>query len=401
MNNNTEGAQFIHSLYPGLYTSNIVSSPELSDLHITKGVWIKYNQGSDHTPLVDSLKGHGTGWYTAVDNTAKIQLTGGDFYVYYSNDKYGEPTIPRVAIRMHDSNIAEIRGIAKDQNLDPFIGDVLQDKLTEFGTQGELYNKKVTDMKKVTEISEKVDSGEPLSNDDLRFLYEIDDLILGFGYYKDPRIKELLQGRNVKEDLSSVLGCRKDQISTTTEEALSGDIKFHYGSLYLNNLRSADGLVLPHSIAGNLRLKSLTSAEGLVLPNSIGGGLVLGGLTSTDGLVLPHSIRGYLDLSGLTSAEGLVLPYSIGGSLDLRGLTSAKGLVLPNSIEGSLLLNGLRSAEGLVFPHSIRGYLELNGLTSAEGLVLPHSIGGDLNLESLKYKEKEILRKRYPQFSII
>ncbi len=61
---------------------------------VTEGHWVKYEQGSDHVPLVISLQGHGTGWCTAGESTAKLQLKAGDFYVYYSLDGDGQPTIP-------------------------------------------------------------------------------------------------------------------------------------------------------------------------------------------------------------------------------------------------------------------------------------------------------------------
>ena len=69
-------------------------------------------------PLVKSLQGHGTGWCTAGESTARTQLDGGDFYVYYSNDDKGKPIIPRAVIRMNGDSIGEIRGIAHEQNLD-------------------------------------------------------------------------------------------------------------------------------------------------------------------------------------------------------------------------------------------------------------------------------------------
>ncbi len=104
--------------------------------------------------------------------------------------------------------------------------------------------------------------------------------------------------------------------------------------------------------------------------------------------------NGSLSLNGLTSAKGLVLPKSIGGWLSLDGLTSAKGLVLPKSIGGSLYLNGLTSAKGLVLPKSIGGWLYLDGLTSAKGLVLPKSIGGSLSLDGLTSTEREEVFKK-------
>ena len=360
-----------------------VTPEEESELLNTKGEWIKYDQSSDHMPLVESLQGHGTGWCTAGESTANLQLESGDFYVYYSDDKQESPTIPRIAIRMEGSNkIAEVRGIAPEQNLDPYILDsaILEEKLQEFGDEGESYTKKTSDMKRVTEIERKNTAGEELTKDDLRFLYEVDSSIEGFGYQKDPRIGEMLSGRDIRGDISVATGFTKDQISTTRDEALKGGIKFHYNDLYLSGLTSAEGLELPETIGGNLYLDGLTSAEGLKFPENVGGDLYFDSLTSAEGLKLPENIDGYLDLSGLTSAKGLKLPRTVGGDLDLESLTSA---------------------EGLEFPETVGGDLNLSDLTSAEGLELPENVGGDLNLSGLTSAEIERLREEYPQLSII
>ncbi|MEK7187168.1 MAG: hypothetical protein AAB690_02625 [Patescibacteria group bacterium] len=396
-----------------------ITPAEESELQNTKGEWIKYNKNSDHTPLVESLQGHGTGWCTAGESTAETQLKTGDFYVYYSYDKSGNPTIPRVAIRMEGNHIAEVRGIAPDQNLDSYIGEVVRQKLREF-PDGLKYEKKEKDMRHLTVIGNKVKKREDFTEEDLRFIYEIDSKIEGFGYEKDPRIKEILSDRNVREDFSLIFGFPPDKISSNRNEALSGNILFHYGNLNLSGLTSAEGLTLPQSISGSLNLSGLTSAEGLTLPQSIRGSLNFPGLTSAKGLILPQSIGGSLDLSGLTSAKDLTLPQSIGGSLylsgltsvegltlpqsigeflHLPGLTSAEGLSLPQSIRGSLYFPSLTSAEGLTLPQSISGSLDLSGLTSAEGLTLPQSIGGGLTLSHLTFADKEKLRKQYPHLA--
>ncbi len=291
-----------------------------------RGEWLRYEQGSDHMSLVESLQGHGTGWCSAGETTAEFQLKEGDFHVYYSYDKEGKPTIPRVAIRMQGNQIGEVRGIAHEQNLDPQIAqtDILDEKLKEFGQEGEKYQKKTEDMRRLTQIERKQNQGEELSKEDLRFLYEFDDKIQGFGYEEDPRIKEIQEKRNIRKDLAFVLEYQEEEISLTQEEALKGGIKYHYGDLKLSGLTSAEGLELPDSIGGSLNLSDLTSAEGLKLPDSIGGDLYLSGLTSAEGLKLPDSIGGYLKLSGLTSAEGLELPDSIEGFLYLSGLTQAE-----------------------------------------------------------------------------
>jgi len=328
--NNPEFQQLLQGANFGkLYAWAIekVTPTEQAELLKTDGEWIKYGQGADHMPLVESLQGHGTGWCTAGEDTAEHQLQGGDFYVYYSYDKQGKSTIPRIAIRMQGkTEIAEVRGIAPEQNLDPQVSktEILETKLKEFGSEGERYQRRTADMKKLTDIERKHKEHQELSKDDLRFLYEIDSKIQGFGYKEDPRIKEIQEQREIKKDIVFVLGCSEAEISLTGQEALKGGIKYHHGDLYLYRLTSAEGLKLPESIGGGLNLSSLTSAEGLKLPESLGGGLNLSSLTSAEGLKLPESIGGDLYLDSLTSAEGLKLPESIGGDLYLDSLTSAE-----------------------------------------------------------------------------
>ena len=351
----------------------------------TSGKWVKYEQGSDYNILRDSLQGYYTGWCTAAgENFAKSQLAGGDFYVYYSFDNNGEAKIPRIAIRMDGKNkIGEIRGIADRQNMEPEMMPILEEKLKEFPDRDK-YLKKEHDMKLLTLIDKKINNNIELTLDELKFLYEINSKIEGFGYKKDPRIDEIKKKRKIKKDYALIFDV-KEEVALSQEEWKQNPNKFKIldSDLYLRHLVKPNGLVLPHHINGSLSLSNLTSAEGLVLPQSVGGYLDIRNLTSAEGLVLPQSVGGDLHLWSLTSAEGLVLPQSVGGYLDIRNLTSAEGLVLPQSVGGDLHLWSLTSAEGLVLPQDFSGNLYLSNLTSAEDLVLPQSVGGNLDLRSL------------------
>lgn len=197
-----------------------------------QGKWIKYNRGSDHTPLVQSLQGHGTGWCTAGESTARSQLDAGDFYVFYSLDPQGKPTVPRAAIRMQENNIAEVRGIGPDQNLDPYIGKVVQEKMKEF-PDGKLYEKKSQDMQQLTRIEDKMKKDQELTPDELKFLYEIDSAIQGFGYQKDPRIVELRNQRDPKADAPLVFDYEPSQIAWGQSE-IREDTKAYVGPLFPN-----------------------------------------------------------------------------------------------------------------------------------------------------------------------
>lgn len=204
-----------------LYAQFLIEMPEYSTegLQETRGEWVKYNQGDESAPdrLVKSLEGHPLEWCTANINTAKVHLQGGDFYIYYSINQAGEAVIPRLAIRMDSNGIAEVRGIAPDQNIDPYIADIAQQKLNEF-PDGQVYEKKSADMKRLTQLEEKNSKKQELTKEDLLFLYEINNPINGFGYQKDPRIKEIIETRNSREDAPIVLECQPEEIAWGKDE---------------------------------------------------------------------------------------------------------------------------------------------------------------------------------------
>ena len=348
------------------YAIEKVTPAKESELLSTKGEWIKYDKDSDHMPLVNSIQGHGTGWCTAGESTAESQLKNGDFFVYYSQDKKGDFKTPRAAIRMNGNDIAEVRGIAHEQNLDPYINDTVDEKLKDF-PNGEAYKKKTADMKRLTEIENILKKGRELDKNDLRFLYQVDDTIEGFGYRDDPRIEEIIEERDKKSDLSQIFNIEKNKISITKNEAINNeDIVYHYGGLYLTGLTSLEGLKLPETVNGDLDLRGLTSAEGLRLPETVNGNLNLSGLTSAEGLKLPETVNGNLNLISLTSAEGLKFPETVNGNLNLISLTSADGLNLPETVNGGLHLTGLTSLEGLKLPETVNGFIYIGGLVEAE-----------------------------------
>jgi len=373
-------------------------------LIITDGEWRVFPKGSDPKEVVKALAGYHTGWCIAGEGAAASYLTRSDLHIYFSKDANGNNTIPRACVVVSkESGITEVRGIMSDQiakqHLDDYITPVVEKRLASL-PGGKEWSVQMKDIKRLAAIHLKHLRREELSKDDLRFLYEIDREIKGTGWGRDPRIDEILKNRDIKSDLSFILGVPKDRISTTRQEALFGNIAYHWRGLDLSDLTWAKNFNLPELIGGDLNLRSLTSAEDLKLPKSIGGDLDLRSLTSAEGIEFPKSIGGDLYLRSLTSAKGLELPESVGGGLFLDGLTSAKGLKLPKSIGGDLILWNLKSAKGLEFPESINGDLYLWSLRSAKNLKLPKSIGGNLYL-SLKSAEKEKLRAQYPNLRII
>jgi hypothetical protein len=171
----------------------------------------KYPQGSDLQPLTEDLRGHIHNWCVVSEHPYfnRSYLKEGDIYILYSyspEDKPGEPSIPRILITTKGSGenakINTINGIGPCQELDkqiaPLIGDILKEN---FEKNTKDYQKKVEDMKLVTKLEEEQNNNKDFSEEHLRFLYELDKPIEGFGYYKDSRIEEIIKKRNIKKIL--------------------------------------------------------------------------------------------------------------------------------------------------------------------------------------------------------
>ena len=360
------------------------------------GKWIKYEQGSDYNILRDSLQGYYTGWCTAAgENFAKDQLAGGDFYIYYSLDKNGEAKVPRIAIRMDGKDkIGEIRGIADNQNMEPEMMTILEEKLKEFPDKDK-YLKKEHDMKLLTLIDKKVNNNIELNLDELKFLYELNNKIEGFGYEKDPRIGEIKSKRNKRRDYSLIFNVKEEEVALSQEEYnnYSGEFKVLVDDFDLNYISWDDHIQTSSDSSISMLLdfildfNILTNNDGIILPQYIVGNLYLNELANANKLVFPKFISGSLSLSHLTNAKEVVLPQYIGGDLYLRGLTDIEKLKLPQNIDGDLILDNLTSSNNLILSQHIGGYIYLNRLKIVDNLKLPY--GFDLNKLYCPYYIKE------------
>lgn len=227
-----KAANFAKLSFARQYTEGIKAAGEITPemREETRGTWVKYGRGTDPTALWASLQNKGTAWCTKGFATAETQLKGGDFYVYYTYDKQGKPAIPRIAIRMQEENIGEVRGVAdNDQNLEGTMAEIAEEKMKEL-PGAERYRKASADMKQLTMIEKKTKRGEDLTKNDLIVLYELNAPIEGFGYQRDPRIAELRAQRNPEQDMLIVFECTPEQIAHAPEE-ITDDTKAYVGKL--------------------------------------------------------------------------------------------------------------------------------------------------------------------------
>lgn len=234
-NKDSEARREFDKKFPALYAELIAKSlaASMENREEVRGQWVKYEQGDNEAAekLFQSLEGKGTGWCTAGRSTAETQIESGDFYVYYTNDASGNPTQPRLAIRMEGkTRIREVRGILPHQGVEPVMQEVLDTKLQEFGVEADAYRKKSEDMRLLTTLEHKRENNEPFTKDDLVFLYELNAPIEGFGYQKDPRVEELRRDRNPDEDMLVIFECTRDQIAHVPNE-ITENTKAYVGPL--------------------------------------------------------------------------------------------------------------------------------------------------------------------------
>lgn len=228
------------------------------------GYWKTYEQDSEPDELYESLQGYPLEWCTATNiETAKSQLKGGDFHVYYSQNNDGVAVIPRLAIRMDQNSIGEVRGIEKNQNVDQFISPILNEKLVEFGKEGEKYLKKSEDMQKMTIITEKHRAGQELNKEDLKFLYEVDGKIQGFGYEEDPRIREVKKGRKELDNFKIFFDPKDNQEEKMLETIIIGcfgektEAHKHGAELRIGDIGPRQGGKINLGEYGNLRFTKI------------------------------------------------------------------------------------------------------------------------------------------------
>ena len=252
--------------FASLYALALVATTESIDRSRLEGEWRKYGQGSDPRILESELVGKGTGWCTAT-GSAQQHLEAGDFYVFYTKDCDEQYSIPRVAIRMENGEISEIRGIAPEQGLEPEFLDVVEEKgKTLPGYQN--FQKKSADMRRLTEMDRRsfvrdaegkivnvLTQNSAISAEDLRFLYQVDSPISSFGYEADPRIEEILKNRpDRRRDFATVYGVKLERVAERKEEITSNTL-IYVGDLGPNDYEILNQRSEPLIFAGNINFE--------------------------------------------------------------------------------------------------------------------------------------------------
>lgn len=284
------------------YQMSLVSAQNPKNIQNTDGVWKVFPKSSDANTMRMTLLGYSTGWCAAGLASAKSLLLDGDFHVYFTKDEYGDYKIPRIAIARKGSQISQIRGVGKDQNLDPFISltPVLANKLQEFKDMAKPYLKAVNDMHRLSRVIKDSMDGKEIEMDDLRFMYQVDQKIEYFGHKIDPRVQQYIRfSRDVKMDLAMIYNYRyrTDQISLSAEEAFNLKSLLHYGELDYPTATLQIQTHSPDIVLGDYKMPNLTSIYDFSFPRYVAGSIHLDSIRSLRGVRRwPENVSGHIHI---------------------------------------------------------------------------------------------------------
>lgn len=330
-----------------------------SETNKNVGVWKTFKKGSDPNLLIESIDKFNTGWCISKTHDANKYIKKGDVHIYFTNDQNNLPNIPRIAITMTDLDIHEVRGIDHRQNIEPELAKVASDKLKEF-PYSEEFEQKTNDMRLLTDIYTKNKKGESLSKEELEFLYQIKRLIYSFGEKEDPRIKKIIDSRDIKKDLGIMFGYDKKEIAISIEEAFESGKKFYYGNVGSNQLKSVfnyQELVednpnfvakFPPYMKGSFYLEDLKPTSNIIFPEKLDGSIIM--KQSIENLKLPATMTGTLNLGNLDDASKVEFPKYVGGRLDLSSLSKLDNAVLPVEVGKSVALDNVKFIKKSALP---------------------------------------------------
>ena len=340
--------------FSSLYAVALVACNQNIDRSRIEGEWRKYDKGSSPSILEGDIEGKATGWCTAT-GSAHSHLEVGDFYVYYTKDSNEVCSIPRVAIRMEDDQIAEIRGIAAGQHVENEFVEIAAEK-GETLPGYKRFKKASADMKQMTAIYKKCfkklpnsDEVEPLNpeltKEELRFLYELDSKIKSFGCYRDRRINEVLETRDQLRDYTAIFNCKRSEIVIEGEpftqntrvclrDLTAGDYKilnFHPGPLVFVGKQRFDGCTALTSIPEGTVFKEDVNFSKCTSLTSIPTGTVFNGHVYFSGCTALTSIKGIVfrkgvDFSNCTSLTSILEGTVFKIHVNFSGCTSLKSI---------------------------------------------------------------------------
>ena len=361
--NNQDLERLIESgSFSSIYAYNISKQIERQNKeNVEQGIWKEYRR-NDTLKLVSDLTEKNTGWCLTSKSISKNYLEYGNIYVYYTRDKQGNYSIPRICIRLEDFSIAEIRGVLdNDSNLEYSMIDIAVDKLNDFFGKDH-FNKIASDIKKLTTIYDKNKNKEELTKEELKFLYEIEEEIESFGWKKDKRIKEIINARDIKEDIGIIFNCSPEQVATKETEIFDNTL-IYYGKIEYNDELKCK---LPPIVIGDIFINTSEDYSKLNKLQIVIGNFFANPLTSAESLYNLRAITGRADFEQINTTKGLEKLQKVGKQLNLTKVITIEGLKSLEEV-GDLELHNAKKAYGASKLRVVNGTLSIPKMIDLRG----------------------------------
>ena len=346
-----------------IYAYNIKKQLEKQNrINTDEGIWKTYWNG-EAKRLVEDIYAKNTGWCISSEAISNNYLDMGNMYIYYTKDELGDYTIPRICIRKENIYVVEVKGVLDDKgNLEASMIDIAIKELDKL-KNGESFKQIGENLKKLAEIVEKVKKRKELSTEDLVFIYEINGPIKTYTIYDDPRIKQITNRRNTKEDLARIFNCKPKNICTKQEKLTKNNNYYvYYGDIHYEN----EEIEIPPVVIGNINLGDHKEVKGLENLELVTGSLRGAELLSSKNFQNLKQVTGSLELIRLKDSKGLENLEKVGRTLNIYSLEDLTGL---RSLKetGNLNVHSAVSSKGLENLSIVRGNLDIANMIDLSG----------------------------------
>lgn len=241
------------------------------------GVWINYDIKNNMDSLIKKNFIRCPEWEDYLVNSNRENL---DISIYYSKDKDGKYSIPRVLIASNkDKKIEYLVGRYENGNVEFSMIPIIREKVKGYVNE-ERINEHMDFLDILSAINKKAENGEELTDSELKILYNLTPDNNRFYQEYSDYIKIIRRKDNAKKSLSRYFKCKEEEIAVSMGEINNNtivavdfmapssyieptNIQVIVGDAECTALQDASCLSKLKFITGSASFPLLTSSKGL------------------------------------------------------------------------------------------------------------------------------------------
>ncbi len=193
----------------------------------------------------------------------------------------------------------------------------------------------------------EIKNKKELSEEELKYLYEIDNHINIKSYKEELLLEDVKNNRDIKKDLSIIYGCKKEEVGVFNPlEDISNNIVIYYGNLNSSNIKDKKVLSKLKLVIGNVNFDKEEEIDYLSNLEIITGNANFRGLKSARDFENLKIIEGNANFSSLYNSNGLEKLEYIGGNANFPLLIDGRGFKNLKNIGGNAIFTSLFTTDG-------------------------------------------------------